>query len=168
MTRLIHRHSRIVPSSCNTHSPTHIRELWRPLHCVRDRKGAWRESKRMTPSRIARRYEGDEEERNCDKGRWQTVTGTTLSATRFCAYHSPPVYHHRRQCRRRAIWSDLILVALIRHPLSTLDLPSRLPSYLISLSASFTRGLPHPCLSLALVFFPKPTARSQVFPPSVA
>lgn len=46
----------------------YIRELWRPLHCVHDRKGAWRESKRMIPSRIARCYEGDEEERNYDKG----------------------------------------------------------------------------------------------------
>lgn len=33
------------------------------------------------------------------------MTGTTLSATRFCAYHSPPVYHHRRRYRPRTIWS---------------------------------------------------------------
>lgn len=103
----------------------HVRELWRSLRCVhRQEEKYTRESKRMTPSRIANRYEGDEEERNCDKGCWQAVTGTTLSTTRFCAYHSPRVYHHRRQCRPRPVWSDLILVTLIHHPLSIRRLSS--------------------------------------------
>lgn len=101
----------------------HVCELWRPLYRVQEGKYT-RESKRMTLSRIASCCKGDEEERNCDKGCWQAVTGTTLSATRFCAYHSPRVYHHRRQCRPRPIWSDLILVTLIHHPLSIRHLPS--------------------------------------------
>jgi len=68
-------------------------------------EGCTRELERVT--RVGS-CQGDEEERNCDKGCWQTVTGTTLSATRFCAYHSPRVYHRRRQCRVHAtdlIWS---------------------------------------------------------------
>lgn len=45
-----------------------------------------------------------------EKGCWQTVTGTTLSATRFCAYHSPPIHHRRHRCHPRPIWSDLNLL----------------------------------------------------------
>ena len=89
-----------------------------------DRKGSTQENPGEWLSWIASRCEGDEEERNCDKGCWQAVTGTTLSATRFCAYHSPWVYYHRRQCRPQPIWSDLILVTLIHHPFSIRHLPS--------------------------------------------
>jgi len=80
--------------------------------------------------------------------------GTTLSATRFCAYHNPPVYHRRRRYRPRTIRSDLILVVALpvfchlpRHR------PSRLPFHLIPQPSTFLpRGssivlpLPRACL----------------------
>jgi len=146
--------TRDCPIHAYTHSSMHDRELWRPLHCVRRQEGKYTgESKRMTLSQIASRYEGNEEERNCDKGCWQAVTGTTLSATRFCAYHSPRVYHHRRQCRPRPIWSDLILVILIHHPLSIHHLSSfTILLDLVALCISRARFSLPPSL-VALVFF---------------
>lgn len=91
--------------------------------------------------------EGDEEERNYDKGCWQTVTGTTLSATRFCAYHSPPVHHRRHRCHPRPIWSDLNLLRFK-------PLPLRSPYICIS-AASFFLHLPVP------FFFPLPPSFPQ-------
>jgi len=119
---LIHRHSRLSHPHAYTFDYT---RMWiMAAAASTDRKRSTRENPGEWLSWIASRCEGDEEERNCDKGCWQAVTGTTLSATRFCAYHSPWVYHRRRQCRPRPIWSDLILVTLIHHPLSIRHLPS--------------------------------------------
>lgn len=100
----------------------------------------WGEERRADgEEREAGRTKG-KEERNYDKGCWQTVTGTTLSATRFCAYHSPPVHHRRHRCHPRPIWSDLNL-------LRSKPLPLRSPYICIS-AASFFLHLPSSFLSL--------------------
>ena len=92
-----------------------IRKLWQAKPCFGQRRLVGENQKEERNGRADAGWaraanEGDEEERNYDKGCWQTVTGTTLSATRFCAYHSPPVHHRRHRCHPRPIWSDLNLL----------------------------------------------------------
>lgn len=140
---MIHRRSRLSHlRATRTHLRTSVNYSDRYIVSMAGRvnRREWR--------RVGSR-QGDKEERNCDKGCWQTVTGTTLSATRFCAYHSPRVYHRRRQCRVRAtdlIWSDP----------SRSDPPSTfcsLPSFAFTIFSEYTWSCPLSLLPEVFLIF---------------
>lgn len=84
----------------NNQNDTFTRQSW----CEEGRRKERDEQMPVDPERQTRGMKKRE------KGCWQTVTGTTLSATRFCAYHSPPIHHRRHRCHPRPIWSDLNLL----------------------------------------------------------
>jgi len=146
----------IVPSSCNTHSPTYIRELWRPLHCVHDRKGGEnrREWYRVESHAATRGMKKRETTTRAADRQWRVPLyprhdSALTTAHQFTITVVNAAHERSDLISSLSLWSTIHFLRA--------NLPSRLPSYLILPSISFTRDFPHPCL---LFFSEIHTARS--------